>query len=150
MGVGDARERQWARQWCNLVISHFKYSFLKSRSTVNLQCCVGPRRTAKCFSHICACVHAKLLQLCLTVCNPIDCSLPGSSICGILQGRLLEWAIVSFCTDLPDPGIESLSPAWAGGFFATSTTWEEHTHTCVSSFSDSSLLCKCALMSDSL
>ena len=30
-------------------------------------------------------------QLCLTLCDPTDCSLPGSSVCGILQARILEW-----------------------------------------------------------
>ena len=35
-------------------------------------------------------------QLCLTLCNPMDCSLPGSSVHGILQARILEWAAISF------------------------------------------------------
>ena len=37
-----------------------------------------------------ACVRAKLLQVCLTLCNPMDCSLPGSSVPGILQERIPE------------------------------------------------------------
>ena len=37
------------------------------------------------------CVSAKLLQLCLTLCDPMDCSLLGSSVHGILQARILEW-----------------------------------------------------------
>ena len=37
------------------------------------------------------CVHAKSLQLCLTLCNPVDCSLPESSVHGILQARILKW-----------------------------------------------------------
>ena len=36
-------------------------------------------------------VHAKLLQLCPTLCNPMDYSPPGSSVYGILQARILEW-----------------------------------------------------------
>ena len=32
-------------------------------------------------------MHAKLLQLCLTLCDPMDCSLPGSSVHGILQAK---------------------------------------------------------------
>ena len=36
-------------------------------------------------------MHAKSLQLCLTLCNPMDCSPPGSSVLGILQTRILEW-----------------------------------------------------------
>ena len=39
---------------------------------------------------------AKLLQLCLTLSDPIDGSPPGSSIPGILQARTLEWTVVSF------------------------------------------------------
>ena len=35
--------------------------------------------------------HATLLQLCPTVCKPMGCSLPGSSVHGILQARILEW-----------------------------------------------------------
>ena len=41
-----------------------------------------------------ACMHAKLLQLCLTLCNPLDCSPPGSSVHGILQARVLEWGAI--------------------------------------------------------
>ena len=37
-----------------------------------------------------ACVRAKSLQSCLTLCDPMDCSLPGSSVCGILQARILQ------------------------------------------------------------
>ena len=37
------------------------------------------------------CVCAKSLQSCLTLCDPMDCSLPGSFVHGILQTRILEW-----------------------------------------------------------
>ena len=40
-------------------------------------------------------MRAKSLQLCLTLCNPIDCSLPGSSAQGILRARILEWVAIS-------------------------------------------------------
>ena len=39
---------------------------------------------------------AKSLQSCLTLCNPIDGSPPGSLIPGILQARILEWIAISF------------------------------------------------------
>ena len=74
---------------------------------------------------VCAC--AKLFQLCLTLCNPMDCSLPGSSVHGILQ----YWSGLP-CPPpghLSDPEIEPtclLSLALAGGFFTTSATWEAH------------------------
>ena len=36
-------------------------------------------------------MHAKSFQSCLTLCNPMDCNLPGSSVHRILQARILEW-----------------------------------------------------------
>ena len=74
-------------------------------------------------------MSAQLLQLCPTLRKPMECSLPGFSVHGSLQARVLEW--VSFIPpgDLPDPGIEPaslVSPALTGGFFTTSCTWEAH------------------------
>ena len=40
--------------------------------------------------HMCVFVHAKLLQSCPTLCDPVDCGPPGSSVQGILQARILE------------------------------------------------------------
>ena len=52
----------------------------------------------------------KIAQLCPTLCDPMDCSLPGSSVCGIFQAIVLEWIAISFSRELPDPGIEPGSP----------------------------------------
>ena len=41
---------------------------------------------------VCACMPA---QSCLTLCDPMDCSLPGSSVRGIFQARILEWVAIS-------------------------------------------------------
>ena len=43
----------------------------------------------------CARVHAKLLQMCPTLCDPMDSSPSGSSVYGILQARILEWVAIS-------------------------------------------------------
>ena len=43
-----------------------------------------------------AAAAAKSLQLCPTLCDPIDSSPPGSPIPGILQARILEWVAISF------------------------------------------------------
>ena len=43
-----------------------------------------------------AAAAAKSLQSCPTLCDPTDCSLPGSSIPGIFQARVLEWVAISF------------------------------------------------------
>ena len=48
------------------------------------------------YTHIHAAAAAKLLQLCLTLCNPINSSPPGSPLPGILQARTLEWVAISF------------------------------------------------------
>ena len=45
-----------------------------------------------------AIIQSKLLvaQLCTTLCDPTDCSLPGSSVHGIFQARVLEWGAIAF------------------------------------------------------
>ena len=47
-------------------------------------------------SILAAAAAAKLLQSCLTLCDPIDGSPPGFPIPGILQARTLEWVAISF------------------------------------------------------
>ena len=44
----------------------------------------------------CSAAAAKSLQSCLTLCDPIDGSPPGSPVPGILQARTLEWVAISF------------------------------------------------------
>ena len=39
-------------------------------------------------------------QLCLTLSDPVDCSLPGSSIHGIFQARVLEWIAIAFSVNI--------------------------------------------------
>ena len=50
-------------------------------------------------------------QLCPTLCDPMDCSPPGSFVHGILQARILEWVAIPSAGDLPDPGIKPTFPA---------------------------------------
>ena len=40
--------------------------------------------------------ESEVSQSCPTLCNPVDCSPPGSSVHGILQARILEWVAISF------------------------------------------------------
>ena len=64
------------------------------------------------------------------LCDPMDCSPPGSSTHQILQARILEWIAIPPTNppgDLPDPGNEPvclMSSALADGFFTTSATGE--------------------------
>ena len=81
-------------------------------------CCYIFKFTNLLSCDICGC--CLVAKLCLTLCDPRDCSLPGSSVHGISQARILEWVAISFSRYLPEPGIEPVSFALAGGFFTTS------------------------------
>ena len=56
-------------------------------------------------------------QSCPTLCNPMDCSPPGSSVHGILQARILEWVAISFSRRSSQPGDQTLVSCIAGRFF---------------------------------
>ena len=96
------------------------------------------RQSSSCqvFINITAAAAAKSLQLCPTLCNPIDSSPPGCPIPGILQARTLEWVAISFsnewkwkvkseievtqsCPTLSDPMDCSLPGSSAHGIFQT-------------------------------
>ena len=64
----------------------------KSRAQLRRQLCIALWKV----NHSTAAAAAKSLQLCPTLCNPIDGSPPGSTIPGILQARTLEWVATSF------------------------------------------------------
>ena len=49
---------------------------------------------------ICAAAAAKSLQSCPTLCDPMDCSPPGSSVHGIFQARVLEWGAIAFSVSM--------------------------------------------------
>ena len=57
-------------------------------------------------------VKVLVAQLCLILCDPMDCSPPGFSVHGILQARILEWIAIPFSRGLPHPGIKTWSPAF--------------------------------------
>ena len=58
-------------------------------------------------------------QCCPTLGDPIDYSLPGSSVHAISQTRILEWVATSSPRDLPNQGIKTGSPDLAGRFFTS-------------------------------
>ena len=65
---------------------------------------------------ICYVMFALVTQLCPTLCNPTNCSLPGSSVHGILQARVLKWVAIPFSRGSSNPGIEPWSPALQADF----------------------------------
>jgi len=53
----------------------------------------------------------------LTLCNPVDCIPPGSSVCGILQARMLEWAAMPSSRGSSQPRDQTQVSRIAGRFF---------------------------------
>ena len=58
-----------------------------------------------------ACECVLVAQSCPTLCNPMDCSQPGSSIYGIFQTRVLEWVAISFSIQLKLMSVELVMPS---------------------------------------
>ena len=56
-------------------------------------------------------------QSCPTLCNPMDCSPPGSSVHGILQARILEWIAIPFSRGSSHPRDRAWVSCIASGFF---------------------------------
>ena len=65
-----------------------------------------------------------LAQLCPTLCDPVDCSPPGSSVRGILQARILEWVAISFSRGSSPPRDQTQLSCTAGRFFIIWATRE--------------------------
>ena len=86
--------------------------------------------------HMHACIHVELLQLCLTLCDSMDCSPPSSSVHGILPQEYWNGFPWLPPGDLPDPGIKPtvlMPPALAGRFCITSATQEsQNNHVSIS------------------
>ena len=62
-------------------------------------------------------VKVLIVQLCLTVCNSLDCSPQGSSVHGILRARILEWIAILFSRGSSRPRDQTQVSCIAGGFF---------------------------------
>ena len=71
-----------------------------------------------------------VIESCPTLCNPMDCSPPGSSVHRISQARILEWVAISYSRDLPDPGTKHIHVlcllSLAGGFFISVPPWKPY------------------------
>ena len=78
-------------------------------------CIPKNRHTESCANSVClsVCVHAQSRP---SLCDPMDCSQPGSSVHGIFQASVLEWVAIPFSRGSSTQG-SNLSPALAGRFF---------------------------------
>ena len=75
---------------------------------------------------VCVCVFTCVLvaQSCLTLCNPMDCSPPGSSVHGILQARILELVAISLSRGSSQPKDQTQVSCIAGRFYTIWATRE--------------------------
>ena len=73
---------------------------------------------------VCVCVCVLVAQSCPTLCDLMVYSLPGFSVHGILQARILEWDTIPFSRESSWPGIEYVISHIAGGFFTLWATRE--------------------------
>ena len=71
-----------------------------------------------------ACMHANLLQSCPTLCDPMNCSPPGSSVHGILQAKTLEWVAIPFSRGSSQCRDQTWDSCIAGRFFTIWATRE--------------------------
>ena len=62
-------------------------------------------------------VKVLVTQSCLTLCDPVDCSRPGSPVHGILQVRILEWVAIPFPRRFSQPRDRTRISCTGGGFF---------------------------------
>ena len=85
--------------------THYTRNYVKEEQDSNrmLYKCIGVHQfyswdlgSRVCWQHRNLTCDSEVTQLCLTLCNSIDYSLPGSSVHGIIQARILEWVAISF------------------------------------------------------
>ena len=80
------------------------------------------------FGCLCVCSFA---PSCLTLCDPMDCSLPGSSDHGILQARILEWIVIPLSRGSSQPRDRTQVSCITGRFFTNSAIREALIWVCI-------------------
>ena len=81
-----------------------------------------------------------VVQSCLTLCDPMDCSPAASSAHGIFQTRILEWAALPSTGDLPNPGVKTASPTLAGRSFTTEPPRKPLDRDCYAQLTDEKII----------
>ena len=82
------KENSAVKHWAFLLINLLIHLSGKTVRNIN---CISEHRCSLVLNEV-----SEVTQSCPTLCDPMDCSLPGSSVHGILQARMLEWVAISF------------------------------------------------------
>ena len=115
--------------WCDLSfvsLISFKNIWLFKAKAITL--CSWVYNTYRC---VCVCARAHVhahtrAQSCPTLCNPVDCSPPGSSVHGISQARILEWTAISSSRRNSWPKDRTCVSCIGRQILYHSATWETH------------------------
>ena len=124
---GRVKTALWGSCFCSFWSSENPQREWRSGRVTHLLLCQQGRDPSGFSSQLIQFIGAGGAQLCSTRCNHMDCSPPGSSVHGIFQTGIQEQVAYSTAGHLPNPEIEPMSfasPALAGRFFTTSSTWE--------------------------
>ena len=106
----------WSLNQWNIRKVPYSFFFFLEHSKINSRhCSILPVNTS-----LCVYVYeseSEVAQSCSTLCDPMDCSLPGSSLHGILQARVLEWGAISFSRGSSRPRDRTLVSCIPGRHF---------------------------------
>ena len=103
-GVAQSRTRlkRLSSSMCKIFyrcVVKYLYMNIRHQKENHKARCLSPEGKTQVCVCVCLCGHAHVhvpVQSCPTLCDPMDCNPPGSSIRGILQARILEWVTISF------------------------------------------------------
>ena len=98
----DVQAQRWRLRKISLILEKFR------KQTYPLD------EITRFFSHS---LKVLVTQLCPILCDPVDCSPPGSSVHGILQARILKWVAISYSRGSSQPRDETRVSRIAGRFF---------------------------------